>query len=467
MTTRHFRTLYMSPVFGAGLIALCIFVHGAGTWLQAQYPTDAILTGDFASVVVHTKSYADYTKEIEKAKSGKLKIKNMDATQGTAIGKTYDGALRLPEAKHGQSFICLMTLVSDDGCEMNIDNTTKPWLEEYDKGHDILNGARPWPSVFISGKTYDIQLHYCQKWYKPGVNDQDGISVILCVLPIEVKVYQPESVQTPLLPENPIGIRPYEGSPRFYKHYPRDDAVATNLFALWPAELAKIQINGLDSIVAFMPENFIQWESDSASIFEVQNKKQEVKFAWNNPSAPCGRHWIKLSLGSANFTIYFDVPDFGQIVQTELPGVIGDWAAFKTWTLHSDFRNAVKDYVNDEQNGVKNDALKHGTWSAWMAQEFDAITAKIVGNAHEGTNKKVNKDYAFNSTMNQHNNNMGRGAWAVFNALSPGKRLTIDELIPIIDKIYKKRELWVWWPKTKESNQSDGILRQSDDKKIK
>ncbi len=187
MTIKHFRLLSNGPGIRAGLIAVCI-LHGAGALLQAQDPTNANVTGDFPSVVVHTKSYADYTKEIEKAKSGKLKIKNMDATQGTAIGKTYDGALRLPEAKHGQSFICLMTLVSDDGCEMNIDNTTKPWLEEYDKGHDILNGARPWPSVFISGKTYDIQLHYCQKWYKPGVNDQDGISVILCLLPIDLAV---------------------------------------------------------------------------------------------------------------------------------------------------------------------------------------------------------------------------------------------------------------------------------------
>ncbi len=188
MNTMLFRKFSMSSVSGASLIAACIFIHGSGTLLQAQGPPLANVTGAFASTVVQTQSYAKYQEAVELAKKGILMVKNTEATQGTAIGKSYDGTLTLPEAKNGQSFICLMTLVSDDGCDMTIDNTAEPWLKEYGQGHDISKGARPWPGVFVSGKTYDIKLHYSQTWYKPGVNDLDGISVVLCVLPIDLAV---------------------------------------------------------------------------------------------------------------------------------------------------------------------------------------------------------------------------------------------------------------------------------------
>ena len=188
MITKRLQIFSISPVSGAALIAAYILVHGAGALLQAQVPAQATVTAAFASTVVQTQSYVKYQEAVENAKKGNLMVKNTDATQGTAIGKTYDGTLTLPEAKNGQSFICLMTLVSDDGCNMTIDNTPEPWQKEYGKGHDISKGSRPWPGVFVSGKTYDIKIHYTQTWYKPGVNDLDGISVILCVLPVNLAV---------------------------------------------------------------------------------------------------------------------------------------------------------------------------------------------------------------------------------------------------------------------------------------
>lgn len=157
------------------------------TPLHAQHPADVTATGAFAGTIITTRSYLDYQDALKNACKGNLAVKNTDATQGTAIGKDFNGTLTLPEAKNGQSWICLMTLVSDDGCEMSIDNA-KPWLTEYGKSHDISKGARPWPGVFTSGKTYDIKIRYSQVWYKPGINDLDGISVILCLMPIDLAV---------------------------------------------------------------------------------------------------------------------------------------------------------------------------------------------------------------------------------------------------------------------------------------
>lgn len=152
------------------------------------------MTGEFASTIELTHDYVTYKKAVENAKTGKtLKVKNTDKTQGKVIGKSYDGTLTLPEAKYGQSWICLMTLVSDDGCTMSIDDRVgvslpevEPWLKKYGIGNDISKGANPWPGVFVSGKTYKIKIHYSQVWYKPNIGDLDGISVILCLTPVEV-----------------------------------------------------------------------------------------------------------------------------------------------------------------------------------------------------------------------------------------------------------------------------------------
>ena len=165
------------------VILACIIENS----LQAQQPVGVNATGAFANSVVLTRNYTDYENAVKNACKGNLAVKNTDETQGKAIGKDFNGTLTLPEAKKGQTWICLMTLVSDDGCEMSIDNA-KPWLEEYGKGHDISKGARPWPGMFASGKTYNIKIHYSQVWYKPGVNDLDGISVILCLMPIDLAV---------------------------------------------------------------------------------------------------------------------------------------------------------------------------------------------------------------------------------------------------------------------------------------
>lgn len=94
-----------------------------------------------------------------------------------------------------------MTLVSDDGCTMSIDDRpegalpkVQPWLTKYGIGNDISQGANAWPGVFVSGKIYQIKIHYSQVWYKPGIGDMDGISVILCLTPIDLEV--PASIET-------------------------------------------------------------------------------------------------------------------------------------------------------------------------------------------------------------------------------------------------------------------------------
>lgn len=152
-------------------------------------------------------------------------------------------------------------------------------------------------------------------------------------------------------------------------------------------------------------------------------------------------------------------------MQEDLPRLIGAQDAFTIFVRKDEIKAKVATYVNQDA-GCKNDAIKHGTWSAWLAQEFGADTANLVTNAHKGSNK-MEKDFAFNSTMDQHNNAYGRFVFAGFQAVHPTQHLSVDEWIPKIAEHYPTGDLWIWWPKTKESNQSEGILHRSDDKKIK
>ncbi|MEY4484395.1 MAG: hypothetical protein RL693_1847, partial [Verrucomicrobiota bacterium] len=230
--------------------------------------------------------------------------------------------------------------------------------------------------------------------------------------------------------------------------------------------LATIKIGGLDSIIDSLPQDYIQWESDSATTFEIKNKKREVKFAWNTPSDPWGKHWIKLKLGGTDYKIFFDVPDVGPFVEEDMPRIVGPQISWAVFINKDEVRNKVLAYTN-EDGGCRSDAIKHATWSASMAQAYGNDIAQTVTNAHEGTNK-MGKDFAFNSTMDQHNNAIGRAEFITFRTANPGQTLTIDQWIQRVDdNHYMTGNLWIWRPKTKESNNSEGILRRSNYEKIK
>ncbi|MBX7207317.1 MAG: hypothetical protein K1X78_03305 [Verrucomicrobiaceae bacterium] len=284
--------------------------------------------------------------------------------------------------------------------------------------------------------------------HDPAVPANGAKMMDVALLPVEVKVHQMDGYVSPT------------GSRRYYNYFPRNEPIASNLFALWPNEEAHVKLRGLDDIIASLPQGTIQWTSTGTTVFEVKTNRKEVRIARATP----GEFSVTVTVGSDQHKVYFDVPDVGPNLEEDLPLIIG---AEKAWAIRvksGEIREAVKTRFSDDK--VKQDAIKHPTWSAWLCQAYGKAIAITVTNAHEATNKE-NKSFAFDSTMDLHNNRIGFAEWEVQHVMNPGAIFTIDQWIDKMVPHYSSGDLWIWWEKTPESNDSDGMLRKANNQKIK
>lgn len=86
--------------------------------------------------------------------------------------------------------IGLVSLVSDDGCNVSIQNNKGEkitWLQESKKGHDISKGRRDYNKILFPG-IYKFEIEYSQTYYNPPPEDLDGISLLITPIIIDISV---------------------------------------------------------------------------------------------------------------------------------------------------------------------------------------------------------------------------------------------------------------------------------------
>ncbi len=278
-----------------------------------------------------------------------------------------------------------------------------------------------------------------------GKAESKYLQVVL--LRVEIKVYQDEDYTSPT------------GSNRFYDNYPRGEQIASNLFALWPVEETNLAIRGLDSLTE-LPDGLIKWSSSGTDAFVVSPDKKSVHLLKRKP----GDLSVKVTLADADYTVKFNVPDTGDILQEELPFVIGADTAWSIAMRSLELYNLVLKKIPDQH--VKQDAVRHASWAAWISMTFGESVAKTATDAHEASGK-ADKNFAFDSAMDIHNNSIGLLEWRAIRVLNPNATLSLDQLVDKMIPHYTDGHLWIWWPKTINSYESDGMLRLSNGGKIK
>jgi hypothetical protein len=191
-------------------------------------------------------------------------------------------------------------------------------------------------------------------------------------------------------------------------------------------------------------------------IHDVENEK-----SMRHASTKCLASYF---LVDVDYTVRFNVPDTKDILQEELPFYIGADTAWTIAMRSLELYNLIlKKIPNDH---VKQDAVRHASWAAWISMTFGESVAKTATDAHEASGK-VDKYFAFDSTMDIHNNSIGLLEWRAIHVVDPSATLSLDQLVDKMMPHYSDGHLWIWWPKTNNSNESDGMLRLSNGGKIR
>jgi hypothetical protein len=271
-------------------------------------------------------------------------------------------------------------------------------------------------------------------------------SVTLNLLPIEVKVHQPEGFKAP------------NDAERSYNHAPSTESLATDYFSVWRWEKVKVELRGIpESMLASLPPNFIKWSTDQNA---SKTNVLEYEVFWNQVS----RYTVMLEIGAFTHRVYFDVPKVGDRNEEEIKewivrefGISGALAA-------RDISYGTRDYVGAMYPiwNAKQDAIKHAAWAAGIAAYFGEQAAQIILDSHEKSGF-LEGYQAFTSTMDNFNNgegiDLGRGY------VEKSSRPSIATWVSTFAQAYDDGTLYVWMPHDKSPRMRDGCegyLRYSD-----
>lgn len=184
-------------------LIFCVFpvfsISGKGWGGQDKY----LLTGEISDLQT---TFSAFDQTVEQAKKGTLKVPNSDVVTDPEKPKfiKYKSKLIL---KRGESpaedhcpYAAIVTLVSDDGCNITIskkDGEKSEWLKEKGKGHDISKGQRDYDKILLPGE-YEFNVEYSQTYYDPdsGKKDLDGISLIVLPFALDISVMKSHDVKT-------------------------------------------------------------------------------------------------------------------------------------------------------------------------------------------------------------------------------------------------------------------------------
>ena len=264
---------------------------------------------------------------------------------------------------------------------------------------------------------------------------QDSVRVLL--LPVEIK-----ATSHGLPPAGSIG------------KYNKDPDVGSvdNLIAVWPAEELVLTVELPEPFKSNPPAGLITWTAPSHT---VPDRTTEFTFTWLDT----GVKTITINIGGTPFKVVVDVPNVGNTSEGDAYAAVDPISGASIFLYGA----AAVSYTELHYGNVpRKDAMRHSYWNAQCVS--DALVSNqatiFVTTAHEYGNKWSTHDQAFNTTMDLHNNAVGRAT--VHSHLGfPDQQAILADLT----QKYAAGVLWIWDGERPQGD-SEGILSKSDRTKI-
>jgi hypothetical protein len=251
---------------------------------------------------------------------------------------------------------------------------------------------------------------------------------------------------------------------------------ADNLFSVWNKEHFMMDVKIEPAFFASsLPAGFIIWPY-SAGGFSIPNNTMNYTFNWSSTGTK--EVTVNFPLCGLTKKVYVDVPDVGDVSEQQAlmaisllgPSIPGRIIMYGV---------QAKSYVNDPANGFgptfgyqRWDAFRHAYWNALCVSDALVTSGmtELVTTGHEYNNKhgisafglSVDPQQAFNTTMDLHNNAVGRGCAHTTLLGLPDRSAIISD----INTRYTNGELWIWDGPPRKEGDSEGILLKSNGAKI-
>jgi hypothetical protein len=295
-----------------------------------------------------------------------------------------------------------------------------------------------------------------------ATNVGDGIlpsTVLVALLPIEIRVRQDQGYT------GPHGSKSLYQVPR-----PENGLIKGEVFSLWDNENppganeeAYITIGGeLGEMIdnGDLPDNSIKWEApDHATTFN----ESEFRVEWG----ATGQKEVKLTVIDKVTLIHFTVPDVGSIGISN-PILLADLSLTELLLIKNK-GEAVRDAVDAKYGttggtgGARQDAIRHSTWNAVVANILGIQKALLASTANEYTGKVDASAISSNAVMDMNNNFEG----ATRGNLQFGQNLTIQDFMDQMEALYDAGNALIKWiPDTNTVNDHHGMLRWSTGGKL-
>jgi hypothetical protein len=292
----------------------------------------------------------------------------------------------------------------------------------------------------------------------PASNDIFRIGL---VFPVEIRVRQ-----------DPGYTGPHGSKSLYQEPRPQNGFIKGEVFSLWDNENppganeeAYVTIGGgLGELIdnGHLPANSVKWEAPGHS---TTFDESEFRVEWG----ATGQKEVKLTVFGEALLIHFTVPDVGSFGRNS-PILLVD-VSLTELLLIEDRGEEVRDAVAAKYGttggtgGARQDAIRHSTWNAVVANILGLEKTLLASRANEYTGKvdAQPRAIASNTVMDLNNNYEG----AIRGHLQLGHNLTMLQFMDQMEALYDAGNALIKWiPHTNTVEEHHGMLRWSTGERL-
>ena len=258
-----------------------------------------------------------------------------------------------------------------------------------------------------------------------------------------------------------------------YNKTPKKGSV-DNLISVWPSEEITLYVELPEPFKTNPPPGLITWDAPGHN---VPPNSTEYKFKWTDT----GTKTVTITVGTSKFKVVVDVPNVGN--NSEKDVLLAMNPVTRLQILN--YGKQAEDYANGNFPATPiRDATRHSYWNALCISDSWIPSSAIEGfaTAHEWDNKwgyklswsvsldvvtliNVAPQSAFDSTMDLHNNEIGRATAHTIPDGAGGYGPDSAAILSDLASKYKVGVMYIWDGGADEDH-SQGILLKSNSQKI-
>jgi hypothetical protein len=222
---------------------------------------------------------------------------------------------------------------------------------------------------------------------------------------------------------------------------------------------ARVNLGGFD--VSKLPANFIVWSIDGQPT-PPQNTLETPELRW---PGSFGVKTMQVTVGGKVFTAKVDVPDVGKIGHYEWVALM---VAARGPVVGPALVLQADQYADDAiswssvypAKPSRRNALQHGLWMAYCASNvgIGPTFALLLGSAHENNNYSSGNNWAYETTMDLHNNLEGVISPHSTSLGNPDVAAIQADLVGQLNA----GDLWIWDSPFNEHNGFKATMKSDD-----